>query len=136
VNLSNQPNVVYISSDRQLATLDNAPSAVNAQVAWQSNYIGTGIGVALIDSGVNSHPDLYTGFLPISRVAYNQSFVSGTSSTADQYGHGTHIAGLIAGDGLASTGLAFSQTFTGIAPAPGSSICECWMPTAKPPTAK
>jgi len=55
VNLSNQPNVVYISSDRQLATLDNAPSAVNAQVAWQSNYVGTGIGVALIDSGVNNH---------------------------------------------------------------------------------
>src|SRR5579862_5838961 len=116
VNLSNQSNVVYISSDRQLATLDNAPSAVNAEVAWQSNYIGTGIGVALIDSGVNSHPDLYTGILPVSRVVYNQSFVSGTSSTADQYGHGTHIAGLIAGDGLASTGLAYSQTFKGIAP--------------------
>ncbi len=104
VNLSNQANVVYISSDRPLATLDNAPSAVNAEVAWQSNFIGTGIGVALIDSGVNSHPDLYTGILPVSRVAYSQSFVPGTSSTADQYGHGTHIAGLIAGDGLASTG--------------------------------
>src|SRR5580704_12187964 len=116
VNLSNQLNVVYISSDRPLATLDNAPSAVNAQVAWQSNYVGTGIGVALIDSGVNNHPDFYTGILPFSRVVYNQSFVSGTSSTADQYGHGTHIAGLIAGDGLASTGLTFSQTFKGIAP--------------------
>ena len=116
VNLSNQANVVYISSDRPLATLDNAPPAVNAEVAWQSNYVGTGVGVALIDSGVNSHPDFYTGILPVSRVAYNQSFVSGTSSTADQYGHGTHIAGLIAGDGLASTGPAFSQTFKGIAP--------------------
>jgi subtilisin family serine protease len=63
VNLSNQANVVYISPDRQLSTLDNAPSAVNAEVAWQSNYIGTGIGVALIDSGVNSHPDFYTGLL-------------------------------------------------------------------------
>ena len=68
VNLSNQSNVVYISSDRQLSTLDVAGPAVNAEVAWQSNYIGTGIGVALIDSGVNSHPDLYTGILPISRV--------------------------------------------------------------------
>ena len=75
VNLSNQANVVYISSDRPLATLDNAPSAVNAEVAWQSNYIGTGIGVALIDSGVNSHPDLYTGIFPVSRVVYSQSFV-------------------------------------------------------------
>jgi len=49
-------------------------------------------------------------------VVYNQSFLSGTSNTGDQYGHGTHIAGLIAGDGLASTGLAFSKTFEGIAP--------------------
>ena len=116
VNLSNQANVVYISSDRQLSTLDVAPPAINAEVAWQSGYTGTGIGMTSIDSGVNSHPDLYTGLLPISRVVYNQSFVSGTSSTADQYGHGTHIAGLIAGDGMASTGPAFSQTFTGIAP--------------------
>jgi serine protease AprX len=120
VNLSNQPNVVYISSDRQLSTLDNAPSAVNAQVAWQSNYVGNGIGVALIDSGVNSHPDLYTGILPISRVVYNQSFVSGTSSTADQYGHGTHIAGLIAGDGLASPKHSWE-----LRREPRSSICEC-----------
>src|SRR5579864_4558317 len=52
VNLSNQPNVVYISSDRPLSTMsDDAVSAVNAQVAWQSNYTGAGIGVALIDSG-------------------------------------------------------------------------------------
>src|SRR4030088_3399522 len=38
----------------------------------------------------------------------------------DQYGHGTHIAGLIAGDGLSSTGWFFTRTFTGIAP--GSNI--------------
>lgn len=117
VNLSNQANVVYISPDRSLMRLDNnAVGAINAQVAWQSNYTGNGIGVALIDSGVNQHPDFYNGLLPLSRVAYSQSFVSGNSSTNDQYGHGTHIAGLIAGDGLASTGPLFTQTFKGIAP--------------------
>jgi serine protease AprX len=117
VNLSNQPNVVYISPDRSLQPLDNnAVGAINAEVAWQSNYTGSGIGVALIDSGVNQHPDFYTGVLPFSRIAYNQSFVSGNSNAGDQYGHGTHIAGLIAGDGLSSTGLQFSQTFEGIAP--------------------
>jgi len=94
VSLSNQPNVVYISQDRPLETLlNNAVPAVNAEVAWQSNFTGAGIGVALIDSGVNNHPDLYTGPLPISRVVYNQSFLSGTSTAGDQYGHGTHIAG-------------------------------------------
>jgi serine protease AprX len=118
VALSNQSNVVYISKDRPLTPFfDNAAPAVNASAAWQSNYTGSGIGVALIDSGVNSHPDLLTtGFLPVSRVVYNQSFVPGSSSAADAYGHGTHIAGLIAGDGISSTGPIYSQTFKGIAP--------------------
>jgi serine protease AprX len=118
VSLSNQSNVVYISKDRPLTPFfDNAAPAVNASAAWQSNYTGAGIGVALIDSGVNSHPDLFTTTLfPTSRVVYNQSFVPGDSSAADAYGHGTHIAGLSAGDGISSTGPFFSQNFKGIAP--------------------
>jgi serine protease AprX len=117
VNLSNQSNVVYISADRPLApTLSTAAPAVNADFAWQSNYTGAGVAVALIDSGVANHADLYQGIFPISRVVYQQSFVPGNSSAADQYGHGTHIAGLIAGDGLNSSGLAYSRTFKGVAP--------------------
>src|SRR6266853_1880361 len=118
VALSNQSNVVYISKDRPLTPFfDNAAPAVNASAAWQSNYTGSGIGVALIDSGVNNHPDLVTtGFLPFSRIVYNKSFVPGDSNAADAYGHGTHIAGLIAGNGLSSTGPIFSQNFKGIAP--------------------
>src|ERR1051326_6916052 len=118
VSLSNQANVVYISKDRPLTRFfDNAAPAVNASAAWKSNYTGAGIGVALIDSGVNSHLDLATtGLLPVSRIVYNQSFVPGDSSAADAYGHGTHIAGLIAGNGISSTGFIYSQTFAGIAP--------------------
>lgn len=118
ISLSNQSNVVYISKDRSLGpTLDNAALAVNAPTAWQSGYVGAGVGVALIDSGVNSHPDLGLLGLPLpSRVVYSQSFIPGNSSTADQYGHGTHIAGLIAGDGFDSTGIQYSKTFKGIAP--------------------
>jgi serine protease AprX len=118
VSLSNNPSVAYISADRPLGTLSNdAAAAINASAAWKSNYTGSGIGVALIDSGVNSHRDLNsTGLLPLSRVVYNQSFVPGSSSAADQYGHGTHIAGLIAGNGASSTGLVYSKTFKGIAP--------------------
>ncbi len=118
LSLSNQSNVVYISKDRPLRPFfDNAAPAVNASAAWQSNYTGIGIGVAVIDSGANSHPDLATtGLLPVSRVVYNQSFVPGDSSVADAYGHGTHVAGLIAGNGISSTGPMYSQTFKGIAP--------------------
>src|ERR1051326_8136551 len=119
VSLSNQAAVSYISKDRTLRPFfDNAAPAVNASAAWKSNYTGAGVSVALIDSGVNSHLDLATtGLLPVSRVVYNQSFVPGDSSVADAYGHGTHIAGLIAGNGSNSTGAIYSQTFKGIAPA-------------------
>src|SRR6202051_3189155 len=93
-NLSNQSNVVYISLDRPLTpTLSNAAPAVNAFAAWQSGYTGAGIGVALIDSGVSSHPDLNGGLLGLSRVVWSQSFVTGNASAVDQFGHGTHIAG-------------------------------------------
>lgn len=115
--LSSQPNVKYISLDRPLSpTLSNAAPAVNAPLAWQSGYTGNGIGVAVIDSGISNHSDLKGGFLGSSRVVYNQSFVPGTWSAADQYGHGTHIAGLIAGDGASSTGSKYSKSFQGIAP--------------------
>src|SRR6202040_3529571 len=117
VSLSNQSNVVYISQDRPLTpSLNNAASAVNAEFAWQSNYTGAGVGVALIDSGLSNNLDLNQGILPVSRVVYRQSFVPGNSSSSDQYGHGTHIAGLIAGDGLSSTGWYFTRTFMGVAP--------------------
>ena len=117
VNLSNQSNVVYISLDRPLSpTLSNAAPAVNAFAAWQSGYTGAGIGVALIDSGISSHPDLNGGSWGSSRVVWNQSFVPGNASGNDQYGHGTHIAGLIAGNGASSTGAQYSKTFEGIAP--------------------
>jgi len=53
----------------------------------------TGIGVAVIDSGIAAHPDLNNAS-GTSRVVYSQSFVSGNTSAVDQYGHGTHVAGL------------------------------------------
>src|SRR6202453_5522325 len=117
LSLSNQANVKYISLNRSMSpTLSNAAPAINAFAAWQSGYTGAGVGVALIDSGVSSHPDLNGGFLGLSRVVWNQSFVSGNLSASDQYGHGTHVAGLIAGDGASSTGSKYSKTFQGIAP--------------------
>ncbi|MGZ4789539.1 MAG: S8 family peptidase [Terriglobales bacterium] len=121
-SLSNDSNVVYISRDRSLGLMaDTGTAAVNAPVAWKSNYTGSGIGVALIDSGVNAHPDFagpaFLGLLPSSRVVYNRSFLPSSPTSADQYGHGTHIAGLIAGNGASSTGSQYSRMVKGIAPA-------------------
>src|SRR6266571_4800081 len=124
--LADDPDVAYISPNRPLSgtstsTLDFTPEAVNAPVAWQQwSLDGTSIGVAVIDSGVTAVSDLYW-WIPSnqtygSRVVYSQNFVPGTTDTSDQYGHGTHVAGIIAGAGWFSTGSSFSHTFKGIAP--------------------
>ena len=52
---------------------------------------GSGIGVAVVDSGISPHAAL------ADKVVANVSFVTGDSSVVDAFGHGTHVAGIIAG---------------------------------------
>src|SRR2546427_12967548 len=59
--LADDPDVVYISPDRRLnGALDNTAAAVNAKAAWQAGWGGTGIGVAVPDSGITEHAGLYS----------------------------------------------------------------------------
>ncbi len=92
-SLANDPTVVSISPDRTVAgQLDDSAAAVNAGAAWRSSLTGIGVGVAVIDSGIDISPNLSAlGILP--RVVYTQDFTGGNG--ADQYGHGTHVAGII-----------------------------------------
>src|SRR5258708_7766094 len=78
--LADDPDVVYISPDRRLSgALDQTAAAVNANVAWQAGWDGTGIGVAVIDSGITAQEDLYGtgGSGGKLRVLYSQDFVGG-----------------------------------------------------------
>jgi serine protease AprX len=86
------------------------PSPVDASGvrAARSRYgvDGSGVAVAVIDSGVQPHADL-----PVWRIRAFVDFVNGQTSAYDDYGHGTHVAGIIAGDGAQSGG-----QYTGAAP--------------------
>jgi len=70
---------------------------------------GQGIGVAVVDSGIADHRDL-RGPDNASRIlaASNQT---NTANTSDGYGHGSHVAGILAGNGQASNGI-----YQGVAP--------------------
>lgn len=111
--------VTYVSPDRPNKPMwDDAPPAVNASVA-RLNYgvDGTGIGIAVIDSGVYQHDDLQTADMSASRIVYSESFVPGDSTTGDAYGHGTHVAGILAGNGHDSaSGSGYAEQYIGIAP--------------------
>ena len=108
--LAMNPLVVHISVDRGVAgAMERTGATVGAGAARQEFGLdGSGVGVAVIDSGVTAwHDDLSLN----GRVARFVDFV-GTHQTAyDDYGHGTHVAGIIAGSGYDSSGAR-----TGIAP--------------------
>jgi serine protease AprX len=122
--LSQDPEVAYISPNRRLhAMLDYANPAVNANIARQYGWDGQGVGIALIDSGLEDRPDLDSvndNGPSSSRIVYRTSFLPDTLSyytqTNDTYGHGTHVAGILAGNGLKSTCSRCSRSFIGIAP--------------------
>ena len=88
--------------------------SIRADTAW-ARATGRGVGVAVIDTGI-------AGDLPDFQVPRGASRVIASSVTNpcardanDQYGHGTHVAGLIAGNGLIY-GNALHGKYMGVAP--------------------
>ena len=113
-SLASHSDVAYISPNRKVrGAMDPVVTAVNADIAYSNGWDGTGVGVAVIDSGVGYVDDLNSdGNANPSRVVYNQSFVPGDTSMTDAYGHGTHVAGIVAGNAYDSTSLQTTRTLS------------------------
>ena len=84
------------------------PKVVNADDMWQLGATGKGIGVAVLDSGIAPDADLTQ---PTNRLVAAVNFADDRGSLPDPGGHGTHMAGIIAGNGTRSAG-----EYVGIAP--------------------
>jgi serine protease AprX len=114
--LHGHPDVLYVSPDRpnKVAADDDIPAVMDDVARQQYGLDGTGVGIAVIDSGVYNHDDLQKS-AGGSRIVYNESFVVNDPSTNDAYGHGTHVAGILAGNGRDSQG-GYPTQYVGIAP--------------------
>ncbi|MGA9348455.1 MAG: S8 family peptidase [Anaerolineae bacterium] len=107
IALSTKPSVAHIYLNAQIEFTDTGdfsnvyPGLIRADKAWELGYTGAGVTVAVLDSGVAPANDLTQ---PTSRLLASVDFVSGETGHRDPGGHGTHVAGIIAGNGYDSDG--------------------------------
>jgi len=118
-NLAKNPKVRWISLDAPLFTSDFTSdpvnssallnvydSAVGADKLWtEPPYLdGSGVTVAVVDSGITADPDLQASGSSSSRIIASTTVVPNSTSTDDGYGHGTHVAGILGGNGNMEAG--------------------------------
>ncbi|MEV0647900.1 S8 family serine peptidase [Phytomonospora sp. NPDC050363] len=98
--------VERISLDGRVdAVLDVSVPLIGAPEVWDSGFDGTGVKVAVLDTGIDeTHPDF------AGHISATASFIDG-EAVADLNGHGTHVASTIMGSGAASGG-----AYKGVAP--------------------
>jgi len=126
VRISSLRGVVSVYSNKQLTWLmRESRASINADAAHAAGYTGKGVGIAILDSGIDGlynqdlrHPtrtvrnvkiitsmrELFTFGTEIPSVA-GELFLDNVPSSETSVGHGTHVAGTAAGDGTHSGGL-------------------------------
>jgi serine protease AprX len=147
--LAGTPGVISVTQDRPVTPLSIVPSLgydpadtgsssavsriVGAQQAWAAGYTGTGIDVAVIDTGVAPVAGLNTPGKVLTGPDLSLDAAVGAAAGLDAYGHGTFMAGLIAGRDATATASAtgcttclnpsgYSDTTTFVGMAPGARI--------------
>ncbi len=125
VELARSSDVRWVSLDAAMASaactdcvdstnLTNAYiGAIRADKLWKDTIPlqGQGIGLAIVDSGINPNADLYT-LMGVNRQVANVRFNTDyNQNTSDGYGHGTVVSSIAGGDGSDSGG-----KYIGVAP--------------------
>jgi len=115
-NFADNPNVEYVAVDAEISAFAEKDVAretagLPAQGSPHNSLTGAGVTVAVIDSGVAVRPEFQTMTAAVDFVGqYDPQF--SPSGSVDGNGHGTHVAGIIVGNGTHSQG----GRLSGVAP--------------------
>ncbi|MDF2905805.1 MAG: hypothetical protein K0R34_1126 [Herbinix sp.] len=90
------------------AQMNRVTDIIECGWAHENGYFGRGVGVAVVDTGIALHKDFIEGG---NRVTAFADFINHKNEPYDDNGHGTHVAGIIGGNGFSSKG-----KYKGIAP--------------------
>ncbi|HEX4948224.1 MAG TPA: S8 family peptidase [Blastocatellia bacterium] len=115
--LAAEPTIEYVSPDRPLVVLGHLETTTGAEQARAlaqmngvSDLDGTGVGLAIIDSGIDSNHKLIRQSAGHPGIVAATDFITVDART-DRFGHGTFIAAVAAGSDTLKSGL-----YEGIAP--------------------
>jgi serine protease AprX len=129
-SIAGMPGVegVYDNGTERLLLRESVQS-IRADAAYAAGFTGAGVGVAIMDSGVNGlNPDIAFPGRTVANVKFianfadvveddgtprvgGELFVANLANTDNTSGHGTHVAGIVAGTGASTGGV-----YRGVAP--------------------
>ncbi len=84
-----------------LFRIDVIKDVLKTDEVWKMGITGKGVTVAVIDTGIYPHPDVKDRIIEFIDFVNNKN---GIENAYDDNGHGTHCAGLVAGDGSKANG--------------------------------
>lgn len=108
-NLRSREGLIALELDTHItAQMNRVSEIIESQWAHEHGYFGKGVGVAIVDTGIALHKDFIEGG---NRVVAFVDFINQRTEPYDDNGHGTHVAGIIGGNGFSSKG-----KYKGVAP--------------------
>ncbi len=78
--------------------MNKVKEIVHARQVYKNGFTGRNVRIALLDTGIYEHPDIK------SRILMFKDYIKRKEYCYDDNGHGTHIAGIMCGDGRMSKG--------------------------------